>query len=191
MAAERDSRIGVGSGPARRELLERIRPLVRDIPDFPRPGVVFRDITPILADAAALRGVVEAMAEDHRGDGVEVVVGIESRGFVLGGAVAMLLGAGFAPIRKQGKLPYHTIGTAYALEYGEAVLEVHADAVLRNQHVLIVDDLLATGGTARAAADLIARLGGLVIGLAFLIELPDLGGGAALGGLPYRSLLRL
>ncbi len=191
MAAERDSRSGIPGGAARQALLERIRPLLRDIPDFPRPGIVFRDITPILNDPAALRDVVEAIADDHREGGVEVVVGIESRGFVLGGAVALLLGAGFVPVRKQGKLPYRTIAAAYALEYGEAVLEMHADAIRAGQHVLIVDDLLATGGTARAAAELVQRQGGVVMGLAFLIELPDLGGAAALRSLPHRSLLRL
>jgi adenine phosphoribosyltransferase len=191
MAAERDAPTAVRGDAARQALLRRIRELLRDVPGFPRAGILFRDITPILSDPDALRGVVEAIADDHREDGVEVVVGIESRGFVLGGAIALLLGAGFVPVRKKGKLPYRTIAAAYQLEYGEAVLEMHADAVRPGQHVLIVDDLLATGGTARAAADLVERCGGLVVGLAFLIEIADLGGAAALGDLPRRSLLRL
>jgi adenine phosphoribosyltransferase len=191
MAAGSDARSVGRGGEARQALLQRIRRLVRDVPGFPRPGIVFRDITPILSDPDALRGVVEAIAEDHRESGVEIVVGIESRGFVLGGPVALLLGAGFVPVRKQGKLPYRTIAAAYALEYGEAVLEMHADAIRPGQHVLIVDDLLATGGTARATAGLVDRLGGVVVGLAFLLELSHLEGAAALGGRPYSSLLRL
>ncbi|HYA01407.1 MAG TPA: adenine phosphoribosyltransferase [Candidatus Binatia bacterium] len=171
-------------------LSERLRGLVRNIPDFPRPGVLFRDITTLLSDAQAFRATIEALAEPYRDRDVEVVVGIESRGFVLGGAIALTLGAGFVPVRKQGKLPYRTISVAYTLEYGEAVLEVHADAIAAGRRVLIVDDLLATGGTARATAELVERLGGQVVGLAFLIELSELGGSAALGDRPHTSLIR-
>jgi adenine phosphoribosyltransferase len=171
-------------------LVERLRSLVREIPDFPRQGVLFRDITTLLRDAGAFRAAIDALVEAHRHAGVEVVAGVESRGFVLGGAVAYLLGAGFVPVRKQGKLPAQTISVAYALEYGEAVLEVHADAIRPGQRVLIVDDLLATGGTARASAELIERLGGQVVGIAFLIELAGFGGAEALGERSHVSLIR-
>jgi adenine phosphoribosyltransferase len=169
---------------------ERLRALVREIPDFPRRGVIFRDITTLLRDADAFRLAIDALVEAHRHAGVEVVAGVESRGFVLGGAVAYLLGAGFVPVRKQGKLPHATISAAYALEYGEAVLEVHADAIRPGQRVLIVDDLLATGGTARATVDLVERLGGEIVGIAFLIELSDLAGLRPLGEHPHVSLIR-
>jgi adenine phosphoribosyltransferase len=171
-------------------LEQRLRALVRVVPDFPRQGVVFRDITTLLGDAGAFHAAISALADAYRGAGIEKVVGIESRGFVLGGALAYLLGAGFVPVRKQGKLPYRTISAAYALEYGEAVLEIHADAVSAGQAVLIVDDLLATGGTARAAAELVERLGARVLGIAFLIELAGLAGSAALGDRPHVSLIR-
>lgn len=159
----------------------RLRSLIQDVAGFPRPGITFKDITGLLADAGALHDAVEALAAPHRGSGVDLVAGIESRGFILGGAVADALGAGFVPIRKEGRLPRATIAAAYELEYGAAVLEVHADAVVAGQRVVIVDDLLATGGTAAAAAGLVERLGGVVIGLAFLIELSGLGGRARLG----------
>jgi adenine phosphoribosyltransferase len=171
-------------------LVERLRSLVREIPDFPRQGVLFRDITTLLRDAGAFRLAIDALVEAHRHAGVEVVAGVESRGFVLGGAVAYLLGAGFVPVRKQGKLPHATISAAYALEYGEAVLEVHADAIRPGQRVLIVDDLLATGGTAKATVDLVERLGGEIVGISFLIELSELAGSRALGERPHVSLIR-
>jgi len=171
-------------------LADRLRGLIRDIPDFPHAGVLFRDITTLLGSADAFRAAIDALADAYRDARVEVVVGIESRGFVLGGALAYLLGAGFVPVRKQGKLPYRTIAAAYSLEYGEAVLEVHEDAITPGQRVLIVDDLLATGGTARATADLVERLGGVVIGIAFLIELAELAGSTALGDRPHVSLIR-
>ena len=169
---------------------ERLRALIRDVPDFPREGVLFKDITTLLGDAEAFRTAIDGLVDAYRDAGIEVVVGVESRGFVLGGALAYLLGVGFVPVRKQGKLPAQTISVAYALEYGEAVLEVHADAIRPGQRVLIVDDLLATGGTARASAELVERLGGHVVGIAFLIELAEFGGAEALGGRRHVSLIR-
>jgi adenine phosphoribosyltransferase len=172
------------------DVAERLRPLIRDVPDFPRPGIVFKDITLLLGDGPAFAAAVGAMADPYRDRGVATVAGIESRGFILGGAVADRLGAGFAPIRKEGRLPSTRISESYSLEYGEAVVEIHADAIQPGQRVLIVDDLLATGGTAGAAAALVERLGGDIAGFAFLIELSALGGSAALGGRPYTVLLR-
>ena len=173
------------------QLAERLRSHIRDVPDFPQPGVVFRDITALLADATAFGEAVAAMAGSFRDDAVSAVAGIESRGFILGGAVAHALGAGFIAVRKQGRLPRRTISEAYRLEYGEAVLEAHADAVGEGERVLIVDDLLATGGTAAAAASLLDRLGARVVGLAFLVELAGLGGSAALGSRQHTSLVVL
>jgi adenine phosphoribosyltransferase len=173
------------------DVAERLRPLIRDIPDFPRPGIVFKDITLLLGDGPAFGAAIGAMAEPYRDRGVVTVAGIESRGFILGGAVADRLGAGFAPIRKEGRLPSARISESYNLEYGEAVVEMHADAIQPGQRVLIVDDLLATGGTAGAAAALVERLGGDIAGFAFLIELSALGGSTALGGRPYTALLRV
>lgn len=154
--------------------------LIRDVPDFPRPGIVFRDITALLADPAALRAAVDAMAAPWRDSRVSAVAGIESRGFILGGAIAYALGAGFIAVRKKGHLPRETISKAYQLEYGEATLEVHADAAAAGQRVLIVDDLLATGGTAAATTALLHQLGAEVSGCAFLIELDGLDGARAL-----------
>jgi adenine phosphoribosyltransferase len=173
-----------------RDVVERLRSLIRDVPDFPRPGIVFKDITLLLGDAAAFAETISALAEPYRDAGVDLVAGIESRGFILGGAIADRLGSGFALVRKEGRLPSTRISQAYALEYGEAVVEMHSDAVEPGQRVLIVDDLLATGGTAGAAAALVDRLGGDIVGFAFLIELSALGGSAALGGRPYTALLR-
>jgi adenine phosphoribosyltransferase len=172
------------------QVAERLRGLVRDVPDFPREGILFKDITTLLGEPDAFRAAIDAMVAAHRDSRVEVVAGVESRGFVLGGALAYLLGAGFVPVRKQGKLPAATISVAYALEYGEAVLEVHADAIQPGQRVLIVDDLLATGGTAKATVELVERLGGVVAGIAFLIELAALGGASVLGERPHVSLIR-
>jgi adenine phosphoribosyltransferase len=172
------------------DVAERLRALIRDVPDFPRPGIVFKDITRLIGDGPAFAAAIGALAEPYRDRGIAIVAGIESRGFILGGAVADRLGAGFAPIRKEGRLPYERISESYSLEYGEAVVEIHADAIEPGQCVLIVDDLLATGGTAGAAAALVERLGGDIAGFAFLIELIDLGGSAALRGRPYTALLR-
>jgi adenine phosphoribosyltransferase len=173
-----------------RDVMERLRSLIRDVPDFPRPGIVFKDITLLLGDRIAFAAAVTALAAPYLDRGVEIVAGIEARGFILGGAVADRLGAGFALVRKEGRLPSERISQAYALEYGEAVVEMHSDAIRPSQRVLIVDDLLATGGTASAAAALVDRLGGDIVGFAFLIELSALGGSAALGGRPYTALLR-
>ena len=170
--------------------MERLRSLIRDVPDFPRPGIVFKDITLLLGDAAAFHAAIGALAAPYVDQGVDLVAGIESRGFILGGAVADRLGAGFALVRKEGRLPSTRIAQAYTLEYGEAVVEMHSDAVAPGQRVLIVDDLLATGGTAGAAGALVDRLGGDIVGFAFLIELSALGGSVALGGRPHTALLR-
>lgn len=172
------------------DLVDRLRELIRDVPDFPRQGILFKDITTLIGDGPAFGAAIDALAAPFRDSGVDVVVGIESRGFVLGGALAYLLRTGFVPVRKQGRLPSRTISVAYSLEYGEAVLEMHADAISAGQRVLIVDDLLATGGTARAAAELIERLGGEVVGIAFLVELVGLGGADALAGRSHSALIR-
>lgn len=168
-----------------------LRALIRDVPDFPRPGIVFRDITALLADPAALRQTVDAMVEPWRQAGVTAVAGIESRGFILGGAIAYTLGAGFIAVRKQGRLPRRTVSQPYQLEYGEAVLEVHADAVQAGQRALVVDDLLATGGTAAATIALLQQVGADIAGCAFLVELEGLGGNHALGSIGHTSLLVL
>ena len=166
-----------------------LRALIRDVLDFPRPGIVFRDITALLADAAGFREAVDAMAASWARAGVSAVAGIESRGFILGGAIAHQLGAGFVAVRKQGRLPRTTVAEAYQLEYGEAVLEVHTDAVQPDQRVLVVDDLLATGGTAAATVHLLRRIGANVVGCAFLVELDGLGGSRTLGKIGHTSLL--
>jgi adenine phosphoribosyltransferase len=154
--------------------------LVRDIPDFPTKGILFKDITPVLADGAALRQCVERMTELSRECRPDVVVGIESRGFIFGVPIALALGLGFAPIRKLGKLPYKTVREEYALEYGSNTVEIHHDAIQPGQRAVIVDDLLATGGTATAAARLVDKLGGEVCGFTFLVELAFLRGREAL-----------
>jgi len=163
--------------------------LVRAIPDFPKPGILFRDIAPLLADPDAFGEIVERMATQAREWGAEAVAGIEARGFLFGAPVALSLGVPFVPIRKVGKLPGETVQEKYALEYGTAVLEVQRDAALPGRRVVIVDDLLATGGTTRAAAALVAALGGTVAGVSVLIELEALGGRAALGETPIQALL--
>ncbi|HEX9069609.1 MAG TPA: adenine phosphoribosyltransferase [Ktedonobacterales bacterium] len=153
-----------------------LKSLIRDIPDFPQPGILFRDITPLLQDAKALRLSIEAMTVRYRDAGIDQVVGIESRGFIFGTPLALELGTGFVPVRKQGKLPAKTVSVDYSLEYGSSTLEVHADAVRPGQRVLIVDDLLATGGTTAGTVKLVESLGAHVAGLCFLIELAALGG---------------
>jgi adenine phosphoribosyltransferase len=164
-----------------------LKALVRDIPDFPKPGIVFKDITPVLADGAALRWVVDQFAERYRGR-IDVVVGIESRGFVVGAPVAYALGCGLALVRKEGKLPYHRHSIGYELEYGTDVLEMHVDAVAAGGRVVVLDDLLATGGTAKATIDLVRKLGATVVECAFVIELAFLGGAAKLVPVPTFSL---
>lgn len=150
--------------------------LIRSITDYPRSGIVFRDITTLLRHAEGLRAAVDGLVQPFLGLRVDLVAGIEARGFILGGAVARELGKGFVPIRKKGKLPHVTLSQEYALEYGVDAIEVHADAITPGQRVLLVDDLVATGGTAEAAIALIRRSGGSCIGAAFVIDLPDLGG---------------
>lgn len=164
-------------------------PLIRDVPDFPKPGILFKDITPVLESPAALRQVVDLIAEDARSRGAEVIVGIESRGFIFGVPVALCLDVPFAMARKLGKLPYDRISEEYALEYGTNTVEMHVDAVKPKQKAYIVDDLLATGGTAAAAARLVERLGGSVCGFGCLIELTFLHGRGTLLGYPVLSLL--
>lgn len=161
--------------------------LVRAVPDFPTPGIVFRDVTPLLADPVALGRAVEALASLV--DGIDAVVGIESRGFILGAPVALHTHAGFVPARKQGKLPGQTVSVSFALEYGEAVLELQQGAIQPGQRVLIVDDVLATGGTAEAAGHLVEELGGEVVGMSFLLELVGLGGADRLARYRTAALL--
>lgn len=157
-------------------MIASLKSLIRDIPDFPKPGVVFRDITPLLADPSGLAMAVELLANPFRGEKIDLVVGAESRGFIFGAAVACSLSAGFALVRKPGKLPYRSISRAYDLEYGQDRLEMHVDAVVKDQRVLIVDDLLATGGTLKACCELVRQLNGHLVGAATLIELRELGG---------------
>jgi len=167
-----------------------LRSHVRDIPDFPKPGIVFKDIMPLLADAQALHQAVDDLAEWAAPRKVDLVVGAEARGFILGAALAYRLGCGFAAARKPGKLPYLTVGAKYALEYGFDALEMHVDAVTRGSRVLVHDDLLATGGTARAKIDLVEQLGAEVVGVAFVIELAFLSGRDKLYGYDIHSLIQ-
>jgi adenine phosphoribosyltransferase len=160
---------------------------IRDVPDYPKPGILFKDITPLLADGSAFAATIGALADGY--DGVSKVAGIEARGFILAAPVACALGAGFVPVRKQGKLPAETYAESYELEYGVATLEVHTDAFHPDEQVLIVDDVLATGGTAAATAELIRRAGATVVGIVVLLELEFLGGRGKLTGLPVRSLI--
>jgi adenine phosphoribosyltransferase len=153
-----------------------IKDKIRTIPDFPKKGIMFRDITTLLKDADGLRDVIDSFVGRYRGADIDMVVGLEARGFILGGAVAHGLGKGFVPIRKAGKLPYKTESHEYALEYGTDRVEVHVDAINSGARVLVVDDLLATGGTALAAARLVEKLGGKVVEMAFIVDLPDVGG---------------
>ncbi len=169
--------------------LQRLRAAVRDVPDFPKPGIVFKDITPILGDGALFHLAVAGLTEAARAHQPHKIAGIDARGFILGGAVANQLGLGFVPIRKKGKLPWHCESAAYALEYGEAVVEVHRDAVQKGERVVIIDDLLATGGTAAAASHLIRQIGGTLCDVLFLIELSFLGGRARLENVPVAALL--
>lgn len=169
--------------------MEHLKSLIRDVPDFPMQGILFRDVTPLLRDAAGLAQVVDALAERYRGQRIDVVAGIESRGFIFGTPLAVALGTGFVPIRKLGKLPADKITREYALEYGTNSLEVHRDSVRPGERVLLVDDLLATGGTARAASGLLEDLGAEVVETAFVIELAFLNGRAAMEGRPVHALL--
>ncbi len=166
-----------------------LRRYIRDIPDFPKPGIIFRDITPLFADSAALRWTVDHLAERYRGS-VDVVLGIESRGFIIGSALAYALGVGFAIVRKPGKLPYETFSAHYELEYGTDALEIHRDAFGQATRVLLVDDLLATGGTATAAIQLVEQLQGEVVECAFIIELAFLHGRERLAPRPVYSIVQ-
>jgi adenine phosphoribosyltransferase len=170
--------------------MDALKSKIRHVPDFPKAGILFYDVTTLLRDAQGLRLALESLAQPFEGAGIELVVGIESRGFILGAAVADRLGAGFVPVRKVGKLPAETVKANYALEYGTDCLEMHRDAVEPNQRVLIVDDLLATGGTAAAAVSLVEEVGGKVQGLAFLIELIALNGREKVAGQQVHAVLR-
>lgn len=156
--------------------IEQFKATIRNVPDFPKPGIQFKDITPVLAQPVLCRAIAQELAEQWRNQGITAVAGIEARGFIFGAQLALLLDVPFIPIRKAGKLPFHTFKVAYSLEYGEAELEMHRDAVSAHDRVLIHDDLLATGGTAEAAAQLINQAGGVVSGFSFLIELEFLKG---------------
>lgn len=179
----------VQSNIVQSHIVRELKALVRDVPDFPSPGILFRDITPILRDPGAFRKAVNLFLDALRHERIDVFAGIESRGFVFAPTLALETGAGFVPVRKQGKLPADTVQRSYALEYGEATLEVHRDAIQPGQRVAIVDDLLATGGTAQATVQLVEELGGQVVRVLFLIELEALGGRARLAGYPVTSFL--
>jgi len=167
-----------------------LRRYIRDVPDFPKKGILFKDITPLLQDREALRHAMERLAGEFKGRGISKVVGIESRGYIFAPAIALSLGAGFVPVRKPGKLPWKTAGEDYALEYGKDRLEIHTDALERGEKVLIVDDLLATGGTASATRRLAERLGAEVVGAGFLVELGFLNGRSRLPGIDVVSLIQ-
>lgn len=171
------------------DVAAQLRAHIRDIPDFPKPGILFRDLTPLLADAASLRLAVGAMAAPFASDSIDCVLGTEARGFIFGAAIALELGAGFVPARKPGKLPYATRAVTYALEYGTDTVQMHVDGVRPGQRVLVVDDLIATGGTAKATVELARQSGGEVVGCSFLIALDALGGADGLGVERVHSVL--
>lgn len=158
----------------------KIEDYIRTIPDYPKPGIMFRDVTTLFSDPRGFRMAVDALVQLHVNTDIDMVAGIEARGFILGGAVAHQLGKGFLPVRKKGKLPHETLSEEYNLEYGTDVVEIHKDGITDGARVLVIDDLIATGGTAEAAVKLINRAGGIVVGSTFVIELPDLGGRARL-----------
>jgi len=172
-------------------LITDLKASIRSIPDYPKPGIVFRDITTLLGDARAFRRAVDELVHPYAGRKVDKVAGIEARGFILGGAVAHQLSAGFVPIRKKGKLPHETVRVAYSLEYGVDEIEIHTDAIGQAERVILVDDLIATGGTAAAAVNLLRRIGADVIAACFVIDLPDLGGADKLRalGVNVRTLI--
>lgn len=169
---------------------DHLKEYIRDIPDFPQPGVLYRDITPLLAAPAAFTEVLDTLAAHYRGATIEAIVAVESRGFIFGAPLAYILGVPFVTARKFGKLPYSTINVAYQLEYGEAIIEMHTDALTAGQRVLIVDDLLATGGTTAATVQLVEKLGAVVIGVAFVIELTFLNGRERLGNHDVFALIQ-
>jgi adenine phosphoribosyltransferase len=170
--------------------MEALKNLIRHVPDYPKPGILFYDITTLLKDGDGFRQAVDAVVEPFRTTPIDLVVGIESRGFILGAPVAARLGVGFIPVRKPGKLPSQTVSTSYALEYGTDALEMHHDAVARDERVLIVDDLLASGGTAQATVSLLKQSGAQIVGLSFLIELEELSGRSKLEGEQVCAALR-
>jgi adenine phosphoribosyltransferase len=165
---------------------------IRTIPDYPKPGIMFRDITTLLADARAFRRAIDELVQPYAGAKIDKVAGMEARGFILGGAVAHQMSAGFVPIRKKGKLPHETVRIAYSLEYGVDEMEMHRDAVTRGEKLLLVDDLIATGGTAEGACRLLTSLGAEIVAACFIIDLPDLGGAEKIRklGIPVRSLIQ-
>lgn len=167
-----------------------LRATIRDIPDFPKPGILFKDITPVLADPALMRATIDWFAARYADQKIDAVVGMESRGFIFGAPLALALSAAFVPARKPGKLPYDSVGVEYDLEYGSARLEMHTDAFPDGAKILIVDDLLATGGTARATIDLVEKIGGTVVGCCFVVELSFLPGREALGNVEVQSIVR-
>ncbi|WP_128293792.1 adenine phosphoribosyltransferase [Afifella aestuarii] len=172
-------------------LIDKLESTIRTIPDYPKPGIAFRDITTLLGDARAFRRAVDELVQPWAGSKIDKVAGIEARGFILGGAVAHQLSAGFVPIRKKGKLPYDTVRIAYSLEYGLDEMEIHKDAIRPQEKVILVDDLIATGGSADAAIRLMQQIGADVVAAVFVIDLPDLGGAAKLEklGVPVRTLV--
>ncbi|MEK6621744.1 MAG: adenine phosphoribosyltransferase [Planctomycetota bacterium] len=170
--------------------MENLKKLIRDVPDFPKKGIIFKDITPLLQDPKGLRTAVEAISQHYKGKKIDIIVGAEARGFILAPTVAFNLGAGFVPVRKPGKLPYKKISESYALEYGTDTLEMHKDGIKKGQNVLMVDDLLATGGTMAACCKMVESLGGNIAGCAFLIELAFLNGKNALSKYDIFSVIK-
>jgi adenine phosphoribosyltransferase len=168
-----------------------LKDAIRTIPDYPKKGIMFRDITTLLADARAFRRAIDELVQPYAGSKVSKVAGIEARGFILGGAVAHQMSAGFVPIRKKGKLPHETVSIAYSLEYGVDEMEMHKDAVIRGEKVILVDDLIATGGTAEAACRLLTQMGAEIVAACFIVDLPDLGGARKIEklGVPVRALM--
>ena len=167
--------------------VQDLKSLIRTIPDYPKKGIMFRDVTTLLGNAQGFKAAIERMAAPYAGARVQAVAGIEARGFIVGGAIADRLGCGFVPLRKKGKLPGKTIGQEYTLEYGVDIIEMHEDAIRPGERILIVDDLIATGGTAEAAVKLVKRSGGEIVGAAFIIDLPELGGLKKLAALGIKS----
>ena len=170
-------------------MYEELKKTLREVPDFPKEGINFIDITTLIADPAAFKRAVDVLAERYRGKGIDKVIGIEARGFIFGAAVAYLIGAGFVPVRKPGKLPAETISIEYELEYGTDTLEIHKDAIAPGEKVVVVDDLLATGGTAAAVAEMVGKLGGELVELGFLVELTFLDPRSKLEGLPLFTMI--
>ncbi len=169
--------------------MEHLKKLIREVPDFPKEGINFYDITTLLKDADGFKQTIDALADQFRGEKIDTIIGVESRGFIFAAPLACMLGAGFVPVRKPKKLPAEKVSVSYDLEYGQDTLEMHKDAVGEGHRVLIVDDLLATGGTARAVCDLVEGLGGKIVGLSFLVELTFLNGRAKFNGYDVKSLL--